>query len=166
MIASQTVQWGDIRVCSITRPFVVFLLLRLDIFFAQFIVASFSDGRARALLLECWQFGCKSPLCKICLLFLLVWPYFLPSSMKNMERGSSRGGGLFSGCVFFGYFTWKPVQMKLSLHVLLLQLTTYIDCNVKNSLFDPKSREIQIAIFLFIWFFHCVIHYCIEWSLE
>ena len=50
MIASQTVQWGDIRVCSITRPFVVFLLLRLDIFFAQFIVASFSDGRARALL--------------------------------------------------------------------------------------------------------------------
>ena len=41
MIASQTVQWGDIRVCSITRPFVVFLLLlRLDIFFAQFIVAT------------------------------------------------------------------------------------------------------------------------------
>ena len=50
MIASQTVQWGDIRVCSITRPFVVFLLLlRLDIFFAQFIVATSlaSDGRTQ-----------------------------------------------------------------------------------------------------------------------
>ena len=99
MIASQTVQWGDIRVCSITRPFVVFLLLRLDIFFAQFIVAVVVAGQLlMAALLECWQFGCKSPLCKICLLFLLVWPYFLPSSMKNMERGSRGGDFLVVVC--------------------------------------------------------------------
>ena len=123
MIASQTVQWGDIRVCSITRPFVVFLLLRLDIFFAQFIVASFSDGsRARALLLECWQFGCKSPLCKICLLFLLVWPYFLPSSMKNMERG--KGGGTFLVVVCF-------LDTSLESHV---QMETVFACCYFNLL--------------------------------
>ena len=51
---SQTVQWGHITEACITQPFVV-----CQIYFAQ------------QFIVECWQFGCKSPFCTrfVCCLF-------------------------------------------------------------------------------------------------
>ena len=52
---SQTVQWGHITEACITQPFVV-----CQIYFAQ-----------QFIVVECWQFGCKSPFCTrfVCCLF-------------------------------------------------------------------------------------------------
>ena len=71
---SQTVQWGHITEACITQPFVVCQ----QIYFAQ------------QFIVECWQFGCKSPFCTrfVC----LFAGRLVPTSTRSAKRSSS---GLF-----------------------------------------------------------------------
>ena len=71
---SQTVQWGHITEACITQPFVVCQ----QIYFAQ------------QFIVECWQFGCKSPFCTrfVC----LFAGRLVPTSTRSAKRNSS---GLF-----------------------------------------------------------------------
>ena len=69
---SQTVQWGHITEACITQPFVVCQ----QIYFAQ------------QFIVECWQFGCKSPFCTrfVC----LFAGRLVPTSTRSAKRSSSR----------------------------------------------------------------------------
>ena len=86
--------------------------------------------------LECWQFGCKSPLCKICLFFLLLL-YYGPTFYHPPWKTWKEGGGTFLvALVCFWVICFKSLCKFYSFCILLAPtLEKREHCTANRTLF-------------------------------
>ena len=86
--------------------------------------------------LECWQFGCKSPLCKICLFFCCYYTMVLLFTILHEKHGKRGGGTFLVALVCFWVICFKSLCKFYSFCILLAPtLEKREHCTANRTLF-------------------------------